>query len=101
MGKTRRKFGWEGGRGEIPALRKPENLQRGNPERYILGEFDGDEVYEDDHPWTDEEFLENARLCVAVMTEVDRIRALRHRPVDEWTDEEVERVALILRDRSW
>ena len=101
MSKTKRKFGWEGGRGEIPAMREPENMTRGNPERYNPGEFDGDPDYEAEHQWTNDDFMENARLCAAVMTELDRIRALRDLPVDLWPDADIERIAKILRDPHW
>jgi hypothetical protein len=101
MSKTTRRFGWDGGRGEIPGMRRPENTAKGNPDRYSPGESDGDPEYEADHPWTDREFLENARLCVAVLTELERIASLKRRPIDEWSDADVERVAAVLRGGRW
>jgi 3'-phosphoadenosine 5'-phosphosulfate sulfotransferase (PAPS reductase)/FAD synthetase len=101
MSKTTRRFGWDGGRGEISAMRRPENVERGNPPRYSPGDLDGDPAYEADHPWTDAEFLENARVVTAMLTELDRLETLKHRPVAEWSDADVERIAAVLRAGRW
>jgi hypothetical protein len=99
MSKTKR-FGWEGFRGEVPALRESEDL-RGNPEPYgvddTYDEGPPECVYLSQAPWTDPDFLQNAYLPLAVESELNRCKELHHTPFLEWPEADQDRMVAFLR----
>lgn len=100
MSKTKR-FGWEGFRGEVSALREPEDLQ-GNLEPYGVGDTSYNDgppecVYLSQAPWTDPDFLQNAYLPLAIESELNRCKELRHVPFLEWPAADQEWMIAFLR----